>query len=74
MKGFVLMSVTLGHEESISESLLKIESVKKIDRVSPVYDFVISSEWSSREDMIKSTNIMRSIENVRGILVLVCIE
>lgn len=74
MKGFVLMSITLGYEESISESLLKMDSVKRIERVSPVYDFVIESEWKSKEELTKSTGIMRSIEHVRSILVLVCIE
>ena len=70
---FVLLSVIIGSEQEVIETLRKIDSVKEAFRVYGVYDAIAKIETETMGELKEVvTYHVRRIDGVRSTLTMVC--
>ena len=73
-KAYVLLSVELGSEGEVRDSLKEIPNVKEIHEIYGVYDFIIRVEAETLKKLKGLMNRIRDIGKIRSAMPLVCIE
>ena len=70
----MLLTVEMGSESEVRDSLKEIPNIKEVYEIYGVYDFIIYVEAETLKKLKGLINRIRDISKIRTTLPLVCIE
>ena len=73
-KAFVLLNVKSGYEDSVKEELERIKGVNESHSIYGKYDFMISMESSSQDELKSDIFSLRKMSGVTSTLSMIVIE
>ena len=73
-KAFVLLNVKSGYEDSVKEELERITGVNESHSIYGKYDFMISMESSSQDELKSDIFSLRKMSGVTATLSMIVIE
>ncbi len=73
-KAYVLLTIEIGSEREVLDSLKEISNVKEVHKIYGVYDLIIYIEADTLKKLKGLMNRIRDIGKIRATLPLVCIE
>ena len=73
-KAYVLLTVEIGSEREVWDSLKEISEVKEAYQISGVYDFIIHVKAETLQELKDLITRIKDIGKIRSAIPLVCVE
>jgi len=74
-KAYVLLTIEIGSEREVLDSLKEIPNVKEIHKIYGVYDFIIRVEAETMQKLKDTINSsIRGLDNIHSVITLMCMD
>ena len=74
-KAYVLLTIEIGSEREVLDSLKEIPNVKEVHKIYGVYDFIIRVEAETPQGLKDTINSsIRGLDNIRSVITLMCMD